>query len=391
MSYQLTPEMLIDQARKMTGLDDFGADTWMPGLAALVRSLNTDVAPSEGCFNYFFTVLSQVLANRLEVQALVARHPEITKQAIKHPLIITGLPRTGTTIAHTLLALDPCARFIRNWESAMNICPPPGLMPRDIDPRAQAYHAGMEGLFSAMPGLRGINGVNFMAHGTAECQNLTAHEFAHFGYAAGSSLFSYGDYLSDCDYKPVYRYHKLLLQVLQWKTPNERWVLKAPMHLFGLKALLGVYPDARIIFTHRDPLSAVSSGISMVEQWTRFTTGTANRRAIVNWWIRVWSHGLKQAMDIRQHLGPNRVYDLFHEELPRSPAETVKNIHTHFNIPFLRSHSQRIRAWLADNTRPSFGSHDHRLTADEQKQASTAFAFYNAWLKAHHSSDSSGL
>ncbi len=383
MTYALTSEMLITQAKKSTGLEDFGGDSWQPGLEALLHSVNTDVATQEGFLNHFSMVLTQVLANRLEVQELFKQNPEINSQSIKAPIIITGLPRTGTSIAHTLLALDPCARFLRNWESAMAVCPSPRLMSPSIDPRIQTYQTVMDGFFSAMPMLRGINGINFMANGTSECQNLMIHEFVHFGHAAGSSLFSYGDYLSDCDYGPAYRYHKKLLQLLQWQYPNERWVLKAPIHLFGLTALLAVYPDARIVFTHRDPLDAISSGISMVENWTLFSTGKADRSAITDWWIRLWSIALKRALAVREQLDSSQVFDLKHSDTSVDPLSAVYRLYDHFNIPSLGSHQKRMQAWLRDNQRSSFGGHDHELSQNEKKKISAEFQFYSQWLSTH--------
>ncbi len=375
-----TSEMLINQAKEATGLEDFGGDTWKLGLETLVHSLNTDMELNEGCYNQFSMMLTQVLVNRLEVQKLIIQHPEIKEQSIKAPIIITGLPRTGTSIAHTFLALDPCARFLRNWESAMAVCPPPKLMSPSIDPRIQSYQTAMDGFFSAIPQLRGINGINFMANGTSECQNLMVHEFVHFGHAAGSSLFSYGEYLSDCDYGPAYRYHKKLLQLLQWKCPNERWVLKAPIHLFGLEALLAVYPDARIVFTHRNPLEAISSGISMVEKWTRFTTGKADRKAIADWWIRLWALALKRTMIVREKLDPGQIFDLDHSDISKAPLNAVSRLYEHFNILPSQSHAERMKAWLMENPRSAFGKHDHGLNQYEEEQVFTEFQFYHHWL-----------
>ena len=213
---------------------------------------------------YFQQVITQILVNRLQVTQLIKEHPEISDEEIDAPVFIVGLPRTGTTITQTLMALDPHTRFLRNFESTAAVCPPPSLMPRTPDPRIQAGHDTMEGLFSMRPELRGINGINFMALGTAECQNLMAHEFVHAGWSAVSSLFGHGNWMGDCDMGPAYTWHKQLLQMLHWKSPNERWVLKAPIHLFGLKPLLETYPDARIVFTHRDPFEAMMSGVSMV-------------------------------------------------------------------------------------------------------------------------------
>ncbi|MBU0960699.1 MAG: sulfotransferase, partial [Proteobacteria bacterium] len=261
-----------------------------------------DLSLPELSAQYFQGIILQLLVNRLEVTRLIKTHPEILEEIIEKPVFIIGLPRSGTTILHTLMALDPCSRFLRNYECSGAILPPPELIPGAIDPRIEATHKAMEGFLGAAPQLRGINGLNFMAYGTAECQNLMAHEFCHLGYSAGSSLFSYGDWLSRTDLEPAYKTHKLLLQILQWKLPNERWVLKAPIHLFGLDHLLATYPDAEIVFTHRAPYDAIQSGISMIYHWTEFTTQQADIEAIVNWWPKLMAGALKKALKVRKKI-----------------------------------------------------------------------------------------
>ncbi|MCP4291787.1 MAG: sulfotransferase, partial [bacterium] len=306
---------------------------------------------------YFEQVITQILVNRLQVTQLIKDHPEIEDEKIKAPVFIVGLPRSGTTITHTLMALDPLSRFLRNFESAAAVCPPPPLMPQEPDPRIQAGHDAMEGLYSMGPELRGINGINFMALGTAECQNLMAHEFVHAGWSAGSSLSSHGNWVGDCDMTQAYAWHKRLLQMFQWKSPNERWVLKAPVHLFGLEALLKTYPDARIIFTHRDPFEAMISGVSMVSHWTRFTTGQVDIPAIAEWYPALWARGLERALEVWSKLGKEQVFDLFHPDLSQNPVGSMKEIYKHFDIPFNRTVEKRMKVWLRDNPRSKFGSH----------------------------------
>jgi hypothetical protein len=230
-------------------------------------------------------------------------------------------------------------------------------MPHVPDPRIQAGHDIMEGLFSMGPELRGINGINFMALGTAECQNLMAHEFVHAGWSAGSSLFSHGNWVGDCDMTQAYAWHKRLLQVFQWKLPNERWVLKAPIHLFGLETLLKTYPDARIVFTHRDPFKSMISGVSLVFHWTRLTTGQADIPAIADWYPSLWAKGLERALEVRDKLKDEQVFDLFHTDLSQDPVKSMEKIYAHFDIPFSRTVQKRMQIWLQDNPRSKFGSH----------------------------------
>ncbi len=359
MTIQLSSEPLVEQAVQTAQTDDFGGWTFKPGLDALIDSLNHDLDLSEGTAGYFQAVITQVLINRLEVTRLITEHPEILDEEIRRPLVILGLPRSGTTLVHTLLALDPTTRYLRNYESCLAICPLPDLIPTCADPRIQAYHDTMEGFFDAAPQLRGINGLNFMAHGTAECQNLTAHEFVHIGWSVGSSLFSYGDWVAGCRMKSAYEMHKRLLQVLQWKRPNERWVLKAPMHLFGLDQLLKTYPDAEVIFTHRDPVKAMVSGVSLVYHWTEFSTQQANLPAIAQWYPRLFAKGLERALTVRQDFPAKQFFDIFHDRLSSDPVEVVREVYKHFNIHFSPVFEKRCRIWLTDNPRSKFGSHTY--------------------------------
>jgi hypothetical protein len=357
MGITLESQLFIENAVKISGLEDFGGDTFEQGLEALINSLNNDLDLTEGTAGYFQQSITQILVNRLQVTRLIKDHPEILDEEIKAPVFIVGLPRTGTTITQTLMALDPLSRFLRNFETTGAVCPPPSLMPHVPDPRIQAGHEVMEGLFSMGPELRGINGINFMALGTAECQNLMAHEFVHAGWSAGSSLFGHGNWVGDCDMTQAYAWHKRLLQVFQWKLPNERWVLKAPIHLFGLETLLKTYPDAMIVFTHRDPFKAMISGVSMVFHWTQLTTGQADIPAIADWYPSLWAKGLERALGIRDKLKEGQVFDLFHTDLTQDPVRSMKKIYAHFDIPFSRTVQKRMQIWLQDNPRSKFGSH----------------------------------
>lgn len=188
---------------------------------------------------------------------------------------------------------------------------------------------------------------------------LTAHEFVHIGWSVGSSLFSYGDWVAGCHMKSAYEMHKRLLQVLQWKRPNERWVLKAPMHLFGLDRLLETYPDADIVFTHRDPVKAMISGVSLVHHWTEFSTQQADLPAIAQWYPRLFAKGLERALSVRQDFPEKQFFDIFHDRLSSDPVKAVQEVYDHFNIHFSPVFEKRCRIWLKDHPRSKFGSHTY--------------------------------
>ena len=378
MKIQISSEDLQEQAKAQTELTDFGGSTYTAGLEALVESLNSDIALSEGTAGYFQQTISQILQNRLEVTRLLKEHPEILEEEIKAPLFVVGLPRSGTSALHTLLALDPLARFLRNFECCGPICPPPELMPRTPDPRYQVIHDSLDGMFSMAPHLRGINGINFMAGGTAECQNLMAHEFVHIGWSCGSSLFTHGNWVSDCDMVEAYAWHKRLLQILQWKLPNSHWVLKAPLHLFGLKQLVKVYPDARIIFTHRDPIEAMVSGVSMVVQWTQFTSGQVDIPAVAEWYPALWAKGLARALADKKHLPPEQYTEIHHQNLSRDPIGTISQAYDDLGMVLHEAAQKRMSVWLRENPRSTFGNHAYsaeELSISPEREADR-FRFY---------------
>jgi hypothetical protein len=368
----------MDQARQTTGLEDFGEIRFRDGLEALVDAVNARADFHANAIHYLQTKITRILADNLEVTRLIRRRPAIRREAIAAPLIITGLPRTGTTILQTLIALDPESRFLRNWETAVNICPPPRLLRSAADPRIAAFSRTVEGLLQMNPVLEAINGLNFLAGGTAECQNLMAHAFRSMEYCVAFGLRSYGEWLLACDMRPGYQWHRRLLKVLQYDTPNARWVLKAPMHLIALDALLAVYPDARLIFTHRDPFAATLSGASLVYHWSTLAGRPPDRRRIGRWFPGQWARAMRQALAVRRRHRPESFCDIFFDELNADPVGTVRSLYRHWGLTVTPGHRRRMEVWLRDNPRASFGEHAY-AAADfglSREAIDREFAFY---------------
>lgn len=363
MSTYFSSQELMDEAIQSTDLSDFGEIPFEDGLAALVDATNAHEHYHPNTAFYLRSKIVQILSNRLQVTRLIREKPAIENEKIVKPLIIVGLPRSGTTILQTLIALDPNSRFLRNWESAMNIIPPPRLLHTDADPRITAFHHTIEGILQTAPVLKAINGLNFIAGGTAECQNLMAHAFRSMEYCAGFGLQSYGEWLLSCDMTPGYRYHKLLLKILQHHLPNERWILKAPMHLIALDQLLDEYPDARLVFTHRDPVTAMLSGTSLVHHWMALASEQPEKKEIGRWFSRLWESALQNALRMRGEYEQDHFIDVYFDRLNADPVGTVERIYTHFGLTVSPGHQERMRVWLRDNPRSSFGRHAY--SADE--------------------------
>ena len=264
----LDERSLLDDARRSTGLEDFGGDDFLEPLRVLLASLEDEAR---------LTLMGRLLArsdvlnlleNRLQIRETVRRSPEILQIAVDGPLFIVGLPRSGTSILHELLAQDPASRAPLSWEARFP-CPPPETATRETDPRIEQADRVFLFWNELVPAYRTMHEMG--ARIPCECIWLTAHSFRSEEFLGRQQLPSYGAWLAAADLRPAYRYHRLMLQLLAARQPTERWVLKAPSHMAALGTLLAEYPDARIVMTHRDPLKTMGSTASLLSAlaWMR--------------------------------------------------------------------------------------------------------------------------
>jgi len=195
------------------------------------------------------------LMNKLNIHAEISAYPEILEEEIKEPIFIGCLPRTGSTLLHRLLAQDPANRAPLSWETN-EPAPAPDPAAHDIDPRIKKGDKIWALLYFVAPFMRAIHesGGKY----PEECFFLMNNDLISWWFAVLTGD-EYLDYLLDMDYILAYRLHKRQLQLLQWKFPKKRWVLKTPSHAYGLSGLLEVYPDARFLLLHRDPLETLGS------------------------------------------------------------------------------------------------------------------------------------
>jgi hypothetical protein len=205
-----------------------------------------------------------------------------------------------------------------------------------------------------------------------ECVALTAPDFASMIFSTTHHVPSYQQWLDTTDLRWVYAAHKRQLQYLQWRCPAERWVLKSPGHLWALDALLAVYPDARIIQTHRDPLKVIASLASLVSLLRSLASDATDQVAIANEWTKVLAAGLHKAMAVRERglVPAGHVFDLHFGEFVGNEIAMIRRIYSHFALPFSSEAESRMRAFLAANPRDKHGAHRYTL-ADARLDATT--------------------
>ena len=362
----LDEQSLIAHARQRTGLEDFGDDLWREPFAVYVRALEEEAQ---------LTLMGRLMARndvilwlstRLQVTATLARHPEILQQDIPAPMFIVGLPRSGTSILFELLAQDPAAGVPLMWE-ALQPCPPPQRETYGSDPRiAQAHQlftqwSRVAPEFAQMHEMRGDL--------PAECGLLMAPTFISDHNASLHQTPSYSAWLAQADYLPVYQYHKSLLQLLQWKNPRQRWLLKAPEHQVHLETLLQVYPDARIVQTHRDPIKCMASATSLMGTLYSMRSNQAfNAQMFENIIMgEATAARLNRVIDQRAagDVPAANIADSRYQDLMDDPMRCIEAIYAHFGMPLEAAARTAMLDYLQQKPRGKFGV--HRYQVDERR------------------------
>jgi hypothetical protein len=353
---------LLEAARRQTGLHDFGGDEYREPLRVLRESL-----VAEGRL----TPIGRLVARRDLLSLLVARltlvedrrrHPGIAEQAIRRPLFIVGLPRTGSTLLHNLLAQDPRHRVAETWE-VMAPSPPPEAAGYDRDPRIAEATRRLRWLEALAPDFKKVHPVG--ARLAIECIAIMSPSFLSPRFHTLYHVPTYQEWLERQDLRPAYEFHRRFLQHLGWRTPADRWVLKAPAHLFGFDALFAAYPDAVLVQTHRDPLTVLASVASLTAVLQGAVTAELDLAEIGAEVARRWANGLERAMQVRRGAsGPDaRFLDVHYHELARDPLGTIRQIYRHLGATLAPEAEQRMRRHLARSPKDQYGAHRYSLDA----------------------------
>jgi Sulfotransferase family len=353
---------LLAAARRATGLSDLGDESFREALRMVLQGLEREARLTfVGRIAARGDVLS-LLTTRLRLEDDRARHPEIAAEEVRQPLFIVGLPRTGSTLLHHLLAQDPGSRVAQAWE-VMFPSPPPEAAHYRTDPRIAKAARQLAWFDALTPDFKSIHPVG--AQLALECIAIMSPTFLSPRFHTTYHVPAYQEWLEHQDLGPAYRFHRRFLQQLQWRTPARQWVLKAPAHLFAFDALLETYPDARIVQTHRDPLTVLASVASLTAVLQRAFTDHLDPLEIGHEVSRRWTYGLDRAMRLRRsgRVSPDRFFDVHYHEMLRDPLAVVRRIYAHFDIPFTEAASVAMRRFLAENPKDKHGAHRYSLSA----------------------------
>ncbi len=358
--FELDPESLLARARRASGLEDFGPESFRPGLERLARSLEEDARLS--AFGRFFArrQIHELLLLRLGLFAHRRAHPEVARERIERPIFVLGLPRTGTTLLHGLLAADPAHRAPLSWEVDQPF-PPPEESTHASDPRIAAVEKRFAQVRRLAPGFQTVHPVGALL--PQECIVITACEFMSLRFEMCFDVAGYQRWLPEQDLRPSYRFHRSFLQHLQSRLRRERWVLKSPGHLGPIDALLEVYPDALLVQTHRDPLRVIPSVASLELHMRRVGCDEVDLHALGRQQLEVWRRLLEQGMAVRErlHARAGGIADVHFRDLLSDPIACVERIYRHFGLELRPGAERRMREYLARHPRDEHGVHRYSL------------------------------
>ncbi len=350
----LAPASVVKAAVKQAGSSDLGSESYREPLAVFLSACETEAELTTFGRILITKMLSAALANRIELHRWAQDRPAIRDQSIDGPWIIVGLPRTGTSVLSNLLGLDPMARPLRQWEAA-HLIPPPTLEGSEEDPRIAQTAKELDGLMKLNPPLKAMH--PFGATLAQECVSLFMYDVRTLALETQAHVPTYARWLEQADMAPAYAQHKLALQALQAAQPTERWILKTPNHLWHLEAMLASYPDARIIWTHRDPGPVVTSLASLANAGQRPLTSRADPRPAAEEWKRKCAFALGSAVAYDEGAADGWCQHLHYTDLMADPIGAVRNLYRRFGDSVSDLHVRRMEAFLEQRPQDVFGHH----------------------------------
>ena len=350
----LASEAIIRTAQKRAGCRDLGGESFREPLDRYLAAVR-----DEADLNLFGRLavkgmLVESLRNRIQLARWARDNPQVRDERIEAPWVIVGLPRTGTSLLSILLGLDPNARTLKHWEAAHPI-PPPTLATAAEDPRIAENAKEVGQLLKLNPAIGAMH--PFGATVEQECVALFMFDIRTLGVETQAYVPSYGRWLQGCDMAPAYAQHKLALQALQAANPTERWVLKTPNHLWCLDTLRESYPDARIIWTHRDPGKVITSLASLVNALQQMFTHRRDPASVADEWLTKSRFAIDSGMAYDDQSDADWCQHVSFASLMKDPIGTVHKIYAQYGETPQALHVRRMELWLKERGRHSEGRH----------------------------------
>lgn len=344
---------LVTQACERTGLDDFGEDSWQQGLRLLIETCESAPGVNPGGRDYVYGQFVDALWNRLRVIDYVKQHSEIADERVDRPLVVLGLPRTGTSLASYLLDQDPHRRSLLTWEAEDSV-PPSTPETLRSDPRCLKKKAELDML------AEGLKAANIpMIHwddadGPTECIFVQNQDFKAYLWEAFMPTPDYAEWLLTTDMTSAYAYERVVLQMLQSRAPGA-WSLKMPSHAVHIDALLATFPDARIVWAHRDPFKAAASFLRLNYLSRAVMGADLDVDVIAGNVLRQLRAHVSRPLQTRRRIGDERFFDLHYADLMRDPVAVMRSLYDWAADDLTSTTERAMLRWLEQHPQDLHG------------------------------------
>ncbi|MGH8806329.1 MAG: sulfotransferase family protein [Noviherbaspirillum sp.] len=361
----LSETALLAAARRATGLNRFGDESFLSPLRTLLKSLEQAQPPLNpfGRFHAKSGIVAS-LKNRLLAQACFEKHPEIRQRKIVAPIIIVGPARSGTTRLQRMLAADSRLQHLKAWEG---FNPGPHIAKPDLG-RAERHEEVKRFLGVGKRINPGAFRVHPMESEEADEEILLLnHSFCGLSPACLYNIPGYTDWLLAHDKTDAYRYMADLMKLISWSrgdAEDTRWVMKTPQHMMDLDVLMKVFPDARLVFIHRDPIKTVLSTMSLVWNFSVLNTDFPCRGPIGERWLDVCEEMARRCMKAREAIPAAQQIDVYYEQMNSNWRAVIQQIYGFIGMPLTPGAEHAMANWLAKSESDNHHS-GHRYSHDE--------------------------
>ncbi|MCK9505995.1 MAG: sulfotransferase [Porticoccaceae bacterium] len=354
---------LLLSASKITGLTDFGDLHFLKGLAVLTDALREEARLNSMGRLIQSSGIVRLLTNRLRYQDDIKRHPEITLESIDAPIIIVGLPRTGTSKLQRILSADPEVQRLEVWR-LLNPAPFPGEQPGNPQERIQAGLAAEQLFATQFPGWMARHPME--ARAPDEELFIMEMSFESIVTAMLARIPTFRDFALECDPQATYKILYEMLQYLQWQDGGGRgrpWIMKSPVHIGNLPTLFKFFPNATIVHCHRDPYQIMPSFASLIVEGRRMSSDEINPEEIAYEWLNYWANQIDKNLIDRENLSSHRIIDVHFEDIRKDPIAVVKTIYDKAGRVMTPDTIAAFKAY--DQSRPEKYWGDYNYTAEQ--------------------------
>jgi hypothetical protein len=357
-SSDLDPASILNDAAEQARFSDWATGDLREPLDIIVDAIDAEAQLHAAGRVAAARRLTGLLTSYASVQRDRHLFPEICDVEINPPVVVVGLPRSGTTLLHALFGADPANRAPVWWE-ALKPSPPPRPATYDHDPRRDEVEADLAEMLKRNPAL--LASLPYAADLVTECNTMMQPTLHTVAFTAAWRVPSYEQWYLQADHQFMYAYHRQVLQQLQWQMPTQQWVLKAPPHLFTCAQLVAEYPDACIVEIHRDPAKTMASGASLIAGNRILHTDDVDPHDVGREYLAFWALANDRMETYRASDKSTEVVDVLYTDLITSPVSVMRNLYDDLGLTFTPSAEQGMTRWLSDNARERRPAHRYTL------------------------------